>query len=1071
MKFTHIFADRPIFATVLSLLIVIVGAISYFTLPVSQMPQIAPPTIVVSANYPGASAATISDTVATPLEQAINGVENMLYMLSQSTGDGQMQLTITFELGTDLEEAQVLVQNRVAIAEPRLPEEVRRIGVTTQKSSPNLMMVIHLFSPDNSFNQLDIGNYATFRMKDVLARVEGVGDIFVFGSADYAMRVWLDPDRLHSLNMTAGDVIEELRAKNVQVAAGVLNQQPQPHPSAFELSVQTQGRLQSPQEFEDIIIKAENGRVVKLGDVARIELGAQTYATRSYLNAYPAVALAIFQRPGTNAIATADELLELTAGFAENFPPGLAYDVVYNPTAYVEESIVEVYRTLAEAIILVVLVVLLFLHSVRAALIPIVAIPVSLIGTFAVLASLGYSLNTLTLFGLVLSIGIVVDDAIVVVENVERNLRKGMSPRDAVHTSMDEVGIALVAMALVLVAVFLPAVFIPGISGQFYRAFAITITVSTVISGFVSLTLSPALAVILLRPHKVEEKVPLWRMPFHFIVTNFERILVRLTAGYAALIKRLVRMGALAFVIYLGLIGLTWFQFDRTPTGFIPPQDQGYFICAMQLPPGASLERTDKVVREAIDRLLAVEGVRNTVAFGGFSGATFTSASNAAAIFITLEDFETREAKGVTFDGLLGQLNGAVAQIQEAFTIVIPPPAVQGIGNGGGFTMMIQDREGQGYDALLGATWAMAGAAMQDPSVSMAFTTFETQTPQLYLDVDRERAERLGVDISELFQTLEVFLGSAYVNDFNMQGRTFRVVAQAQSDKRLTPDDILRLNVRNREGLMVPTGSVASIADHYGPSRVPRFNLYSAAAMQGNITPGYSTGQVLDKMEQLATQVLPRGFSFEWTDLALQQRKAGDTAGLVFGLAVLFVFLLLAAQYESWSLPLAVILIVPMCLLSAITGVIIAGMDNNILTQIGFVVLIGLASKNAILIVEFAKQQEDRGLDRFTAAIESARLRLRPILMTSFSFILGVIPLVFATGAGAEMRQAIGIAVFSGMLGVTFFGLLLTPIFYTITRTPLFSRKKQATESADEQTPPPSPTLGEAALNQPRTDS
>ncbi len=1057
MKFTHIFADRPIFATVLSVMIILVGSIAYQTLPVSQMPEIAPPTIVVSASYPGASAETVSKTVATVLEQEINGVENMLYMLSQSTNDGQLALTITFELGTDLEEAQVLVQNRVAIAEPRLPEEVRRNGIVTAKNSPNLMMVIHLLSPDGSLDPLYISNYATLRIRDALARIDGVGSLLVFGGADYAMRVWLDPDLMAARGLSAGEVVAAMRQQNVQVAAGILNQQPQPNASAFELSVQTQGRFESAAEFGEIVVKQEAAgggrpsRLVQLKDIARIELGAQTYATRSYLNDDPAVALAVFQRPGTNALATAEALIAAMEQFKGDFPPGMAYDIVYNPTNYVAESISEVYRTLLEALFLVVLVVLLFLQSWRAAIIPIAAIPVSLIGTFAVLSLLGFSLNTLTLFGLVLAIGIVVDDAIVVVENVERNLARGLPPREAVHRSMDEVGIALIAMALVLVAVFLPSAFISGVSGQFYRAFAVTITVSTVISGFVSLTLSPALAVILLRAHDPDAPVPIWQKPVRLLFDGFEGLLNWVTGKYARLVKRLVRMSALAMLVYVGLLALTYYQFQRTPTGFIPDQDQGYFITAMQLPPGSSLERTDAVVRDCLERMSKVPGVKNMVGFGGFSGATFTSASNEAVIFIALDDYDTRVAKGVTYNGLLGALNGTLAEVQEAFTIVIPPPAVQGIGNSGGFTMMIQDRAGHGHDALLNATWSLAGAAMADPSVAMAFTTFEAQTPQLYLDIDRDRARRLGVDVGRLLETVSVFLGSSYINDFNMLGRTYRVIAQAEPGQRLTPDDILRLKVPNQDGKMVPVSAVATLENSYGPSRVPRFNLFNTAALSGNITPGFSTGATLDTMEQLAAQVLPEGFSFEWTDLAYQQKRAGNTAGLVFLLAVVFVFLLLAAQYESWSLPLAVILIVPMGLLSAISGVIMVGHDNNILTQIGFVVLIGLASKNAILIVEFAKQQEESGMDRFKAAVEAARLRLRPILMTSMAFILGVLPLVFATGAGWEMRRAMGLAVFSGMIGVTFFGLLLTPVFYTITRMPLFVRTSAPQPAAEPQ--------------------
>lgn len=1054
MKFSHVFTDRPIFATVLSILVVILGLLSYFSLPVSQYPEIAPPTIVVTAAYPGANAKTVAEVVATPLEQEINGVENMLYMQSQSTNDGSMSLTITFELGTNLEDAQVLVQNRVAIALPRLPEEVRAIGVTTNKNSPNLMMVIHLFSPDNSLDQLFISNYATLKIKDVLARIEGVGSIAVFGGADYAMRIWLDPDRIAAMNMTVRDVILALRNQNIQVASGTLNTSPTPNQHAFEVNVQTQGRLRSAEEFEDIIVKSTpQGGVVRLADVARVELEAATYATKSYLNEDPAVAFGIFQRPGSNALETAEALKSAMEEFSNSFPQGMTYDIIYNPTDYVEESIFEVYRTLLEAVLLVVFVVLLFMHSLRASIIPVVAIPVSLIGTFAVLAALGFSLNTLTLFGLVLAIGIVVDDAIVVVENVERNLSNGLPPREAVYKSMNEVGVALIAMALVLVAVFLPSAFITGISGQFYRAFAVTIAVSTVISAFVSLTLSPALCALLLRKENHEgQKTPWYRKPFDWFFGKFESMLNWVTERYANVVRRLVRLSALAVLLYIGLLGGTYYMFNQVPTGFIPAQDQGYFICALQLPPGASMARTDRVVREVQRRFSAVDGVANTVAFGGFSGATFTTASNAGAIFITLEDFEARMPLGQTVDYLQGQLNASVADIQEAFIIVIAPPPVPGVGNGGGFKMMIQDQGGIGSQALLGATWALAGAANQDPNVAAAFTTFETDTPEIYLDVDRQRVERLGVNIDDLFATLEVFMGSTYVNDFNFLGRTFRVIAQADAPYRKTPDDIMRMRVRNREGTMVPIGSVATLQDRSAPSRIPRYNLFPAAAIQGEAAPGVSMGAAMLSMEQLAANVLPQGVSFEWTELAFQQKNAGNTAALVFVLAVLFVFLLLAAQYESWTMPLAVILIVPMCLFSAIIGIMIAGQDNNILTQIGFVVLIGLASKNAILIVEFAKQKEEEGMHRFDAAVEAARLRLRPILMTSFAFILGVVPLVIASGAGAEMRQAMGVAVFAGMIGVTFFGLLLTPVFYVITRrlALAFQRKPKA-ESAPSQ--------------------
>lgn len=1049
MKFAKVFADRPIFATVLSILIVLVGTISYFNLPVSQYPEITPPTIQVSAFYPGADAETVAKTVATPIEQAVNGVENMLYMSSQSTNDGAMALTITFELGTDLEDAQVLVQNRVATVEPRLPEEVRRLGVTTVKNSPDLMMVIHLYSPDSTYDALYISNYATLNIKDQLSRIEGVGSLMVFGGSDYAMRIWLDPDRIAAVNMTPAEVVGALREQNVQVAGGILNQQPQPDPGPFEFSIQTQGRFNTVEQFENIVVKSDGGRLVRVRDVARVEMGAQTYATRSYLGKNEAVAMVIFQRPGTNALEMAEELQASMENFSKSFPEGLVYDIIYNPTKYVEDSINEVYTTLFEAVLLVVLVVVLFLQSMRTSIIPIVAIPVSLIGTFAVLSLLGFSLNTLTLFGLVLAIGIVVDDAIVVVENVERNLAMGMPPKQAVYKTMDEVGLALIAMALVLVAVFLPTAFISGISGQFYKQFAITIAVSTMISAFVSLTLSPALAALFLKAHDPTRKVSLWKRPLQAFFRLFDRGLEALTRTYGRILKGLLKISAIALLVYAGLLWLTYDQFQRVPSNFIPEQDQGYFIAAVQLPPGSSLERTDAVIREAVDRFLEVPGVKNTVGFGGFSGATFTSASNAGAIFVPLKSFAERDELGVDYHQLQMQLQMSVASIQEAMIFVIAPPPVRGIGNNGGWKMMVQDRSGRGLDELLQYTWMLAGAGNQDPAVTQAFTLFENQTPQKYLNIDRERALKLGIDIQQLNQTLEIFLGSAYVNDFNFLGRTFRVTAQADAPYRLSEDDILDIRIRSRYGQMVPFGTVATISDRAGPSRVPRYNLYPAIGLQGSATPGTSMGEAMRVMEEKAAQVLPEGIGYEWTDLAFQTKEAGNTAVLTFVLAVVFVFLLLAAQYESWLLPLAVILIVPMSLLSAITGVSLSGNDNNIITQIGLVVLIGLASKNAILIVEFARQKQDEGLDRVTAALEAARLRLRPILMTSFSFILGVLPLVFASGAGSEMRRVMGITVFSGMLGVTIFGLLLTPVFYATTQKlaelrPSKKKEKQA---------------------------
>ena len=1045
MNFSHFFIDRPIFAMVISILTIIIGALSYVTLPVEQYPQVAPPTVEVTASYPGANAQTVAATVATPIEQEINGVEGMLYMLSQSTSDGRMTLTITFKLGTDLDIAQVLVQNRVAIAEPRLPEEVRRLGVTTKKNSPDLMLVVNLYSPDGTYDQNYIGNYAVLRIREKIRRIGGVGDIEIFGASEYAMRVWLDPDLIQSFDMTAGDVLQALRSQNIQVASGTLNQSPQPRQQAFELSLQTQGRLIEPEEFENIVVKSgADGRIVRLRDVGRVELGAQDYVTRGYLGKFPAVALPIFQRPGTNALETSDAIIATMKELSKDFPPGLEYDIVYNPTEFVAESMDEVVTTLYEAAFLVVLVIMVFLQTWRAAIVPVLAIPVSLIGTFALMQGLGFSLNNLSLFGLVLAIGIVVDDAIVVVENMERNIRQGLSPKEAARKTMDEVSSALIATSLVLVAVFLPTTFLGGISGKFYQQFGTTIAVATVISTMVSLTLSPAMASRLMKPHdndpcNIPERA--WRHPMTYMFCRFNGGLAYLSEKYNWLVRKVVRMGLMVLTIYVGLMVLTGMQFKRVPTGFIPPQDQGYYIVAIQLPPGASLDRTDAVVRDVIDKALMLDGVENAVGFSGFSGATFTNATNSAAVFTSLEDFEERKAEGITYEGLLNEMRGVMGSIKEAFIAVIPPPPVRGIGNAGGFRMMIQDLQGRGLDVLEKSTWALAAAANQASATTSVFTFFENGTPQIYLDIDREKAERLGVPVANVFEALEIYIGSVFVNDFNYLGRTFRVTAQADAPHRLGADDALRLRVRSNSGDMVPIGSIAKIIDSAGPSRVPRYNLFTASALIGDVTPGYSTGEALVTMESLADELLPDGIGYEWTEIAYQQKQTGNTAIVAFILAVVFVFLLLAAQYESWVLPLAVVLIVPMCLLSAITGVSLAGMDNNILTQIGFVVLVGLASKNAILIVEFARELENRGRDRRQAAMEAARLRLRPILMTAFSFILGVVPLLFASGAGAEMRRALGVAVFSGMLGVTVFGLVFTPVFYVLCRKLSFLQK------------------------------
>jgi hydrophobe/amphiphile efflux-1 (HAE1) family protein len=1038
MRFSHFFVDRPIFASVVSIIITLVGIISFRALPIAEFPEIAPPTVNVTATYAGASAEVIAGTVATPIEQEINGVDNMLYVVSQSTGNGAMTISVVFKPGTNIDQAQVLVQNRVSVALPRLPEEVQRIGVTVRKRSPDLMLVIHLISPDGSLTQQYISNYATINIKDVITRIDGVGDTIVFGARDYSMRVWLDPAQVQARGLTVDDVVTALRAANIQVAAGSINQPPATSPGAFELAVQTLGRLSSPEQFQEIVVATDqDGRVTRLHDIGRVELGSQDYTTNAYLDNQVATAIAIFQRPGSNALATAAAVLATMGDLAKSFPPGMSYRVAYDTTQFIQQSVDEVIKTLFEAVVLVVLVIILFLQTWRAAVIPIVAIPVSLIGTFFVMTAFGFSLNNLTLFGLVLAIGIVVDDAIVVVENVERELRAGLSPREAAHKTMDEVGGALVAIALVLCAVFIPSAFIAGISGAFYRQFALTITASTIISATVSLTLSPALAALLLKPHGQEPRPGIWRTlgrPFNAFFAGFNKLFERLSSGYAGLTRRALRVSALMLVVYGCLIGLTYFQFGRTPSGFIPPLDRAYFIVAITLPPGATLERTDAVVRKATDLLLKRPGVGHAVAFAGFDGATFTNAPNAGVIFLPLKPFEERVKEGLVTADILNDLRGQMQALREAFVLVIPPPSVPGIGTGGGFKLYVQDRAGRGPRALEQAVGTIVGPANRTPGLVQVFTLFNTATPQVYADIDRTKAEMLGVPIIRFFDTLSTYMGSTFVNDFNILGRTYRVTAQADNPFRLSVRDVENLRTRSTAGDMVPLGSVATFRDITGPYRVPRYNLFPAAEVQGATLPGFSTGQAITAMESLIATNLPAGFGFEWTEIALQEKIAGNTATVAFSLAVVFVFLLLAAQYESVLLPLAVILIVPMCLLAAITGVLLRGMDNNILTQIGFVVLIGLAAKNAILIVEFARQAEEQGADRQAAAVQAARTRLRPILMTSLAFILGVVPLVLATGAGAEMRQALGTAVFSGMLGVTLFGLMFTPIFYVLVR-------------------------------------
>jgi len=1053
MRFAHFFVDRPIFASVISLLLIIVGTVAYLQLPVAQYPEIAPPTIVVRTSYPGADPQTIADTVSTPLEQQVNGVEDMLYMSSYSSADGAMALTITFKLGTDLDKAQVLVQNRVAIALPRLPQEVQRLGVTTAKSSPDLMMVIHILSPTGRYDQLYTSNYARNRIRDVLVRLEGVGDVQVFGERQYAMRIWLDPEKLSSYGMTSADVVSALRDQNVQVSGGSIGAPPAGSDNSFQYTVRTEGRFSDARQFRYVVVKATaDGRLVKLEDVARIELGAQDYVTNSYLNNNPAVALGIFARPGTNGLETAEEIKQIMTGLARDFPPGLEYRIVYDTTEFVADSISEVYRTIAEAALLVAIVVLVFLQSWRTAIIPIIAIPVSLIGTFAFLAAFGMSLNMLTLFGLVLAIGIVVDDAIVVVENVERNLAKGMSPRRAAHVTMDEVGTAVLAISLVLIAVFVPTAFIPGIAGQFYKQFAVTISIATAISALNSLTLSPALAALVLKKHEHTEK----RRNFlsrigRGAANGFNRGFDAVSRGYSSIVRLMVRSWigiSCAMLVFVGLLGATWFISTKVPSGFIPVMDQGYAIVVVQLPDGSSLDRTDAVIKKVGEIARQTPGVGNAVEFAGFSGATFTNASNAGVVFTPFKPFAERLQTGDTANKIIGTLFRNLQSVQEAFIIAIPPPPVQGIGNSGGFKMQVMDQENSTMTRALGLARQMMVAANQTPGLAGVFTTFSESTPEFFLDIDRDKAQYLNVPIPNIFDTLSTNLGISYVNDFNAFGRVYQVRAQADQQFRMEKEDMQDLKVRSSTGALVPLGTLADIRDNSGPTLVQRYNMYVSVPLQGNAAPGISTGEAIQKMEALAAKTLPPGTTFEWTELAYQETHTGGSAVWIFALSVVFVFLALSAQYESWVLPLAIILIVPLAVLGALIGVFIRGMDNNVLTQIGFVVLIGLAAKNAILIVEFARQAQDEGKSAVEAAIEASHLRLRPILMTAFAFIFGVLPLAFAEGPGAEMRQSLGTAVFSGMLGVTLFGLFLTPVFFVLLRSRYTPRRIEEEEDS-----------------------
>jgi len=1034
------FIQRPIFAGVLSALIFLAGAIALFQLPITEYPEVVPPTVVVNASYPGANPVVIAETVAAPLEQAINGVENMLYLSSQSTADGSLAITVTFALGTNIDDAQVQVQNRVARALPRLPEDVQRLGVTTEKSSPNLTMVVHLLSPDSRYDMLYLSNFANLKVKDELARIEGAGTVRVFGAGDYAVRIWLNPEKVASLNLTTSDIIAAIREQNRQAAAGTVGAPPGAGDNPFQLLIKVKGRLDNVEEFNDIIIRVGNeGAITRLKDVARVELGSNSYALRSLLNNKPAAAVAIFQSPGSNAIQLSDDVRARMEELKQSFPEGVDFDIVYDPTIFVRGSIEAVVKTLLEAILLVVVVVVLFLQTWRASIIPLVAVPVSLVGTFAVMHLFGFSLNALSLFGLVLAIGIVVDDAIVVVENVERNIALGKTSLEATKQAMREVTGPIIATSLVLSAVFIPTAFISGLSGQFYKQFALTIAISTIISTFNSLTLSPALAAVLLKPHDAKKD---WFSRFldtvfgRFVFAPFNRFFGGLSAGYMGILKRLIRGLSVVMVLYLGLIGLTYHQFQSTPTGFVPEQDKMYLVAFASLPDASSLERTDAVIQKMSAIALEHPGVESSVAFPGLSINGFTVASNAGVVFVTLKPFDERQTPDLSAKAIAGQLNGQFGVIDEGFVAVVAPPPVLGLGTTGGFKLQIEDRGNLGYERLFEETQKVLGQAYMTPELNPmgTFSFYKANVPQISVDVDREKAKIHGVSISDIFQTLQAYMGSVYVNDVNLFGRTYQVNLQADESFRADESQIERLKVRNRDGEMVPLAAFVEVSHTSGPDTVTRYNNYPAADINSGPAEGYSSGQAQAAISRILEQSLPVGMAYEWTDLTYQQILAGDTTLYIFPLVVLLVFLVLAAQYESWGLPLAIILIVPMTLLSAMTGVILWGSDNNIFTQIGFIVLVGLAAKNAILIVEFAKEKEDHGLTLREAVLEACRLRLRPILMTSLAFIMGVVPLVFSAGAGAEMRHAMGIAVFSGMIGVTFFGLFLTPLFYKLVR-------------------------------------
>ncbi|MBB3304698.1 MULTISPECIES: multidrug efflux RND transporter permease subunit OqxB [unclassified Enterobacter] len=1042
MDFSRFFIDRPIFAAVLSILIFTTGLIAIPLLPISEYPNVVPPSVQVRAEYPGANPKVIADSVATPLEEAINGVENMMYMKSVAGSDGVLVTTVTFRPGTDPDQAQVQVQNRVAQAEARLPEEVRQLGLTTQKMSPTLTLVVHMFSPHGKYDSLYLRNYATLKVKDELARLPGVGQIQIFGAGEYAMRVWLDPNKVAARGLTASDVVSAMQEQNVQVSAGQLGAEPLKKQSDFLLSINTQGRLESEEQFGNIILKtADDGTLVRLRDVARIEMGSGSYALRSQLNNKDAVGIGIFQAPGANAIDLSNAVRDKMAELATRFPDDVQWAAPYDPTVFVRDSIRAVVQTLFEAIVLVVLVVILFLQTWRASIIPLLAVPVSVVGTFSILYLLGFSLNTLSLFGLVLAIGIVVDDAIVVVENVERNIEQGLSPTAAAHQAMREVSGPIIAIALVLCAVFVPMAFLSGVTGQFYKQFAVTIAISTVISAINSLTLSPALAALLLKPHDAAKDMPTRIIDrlLGWLFRPFNRFFQRSSDGYESLVGKTLRRRGAVFGVYVLLLAGAGFMFHTVPGGFIPTQDKLYLIGGVKMPEGSSLARTDEVIRKMSEIGMNTEGVAYSVAFPGLNALQFTNTPNTGTVFFGLKPFNERKRSAAEINA---EINAKISKIQQGFGFSIMPPPILGLGQGSGYSLYVQDRAGLGYGALQTAINTMTGAVLQTPGMMFPISSYQANVPQLDVQVDRDKAKAQGVSLTELFSTLQTYLGSSYVNDFNKFGRTWRVMAQADGDFRDSVQDIGNLRTRNDRGEMVPIGSMVNITTTYGPDPVIRYNGYPAADLIGDADPRVlSSAQAMQKLEEMSTQVLPNGMNIEWTDLSYQQSTQGNTALIVFPVAVLLAFLVLAALYESWTLPLAVILIVPVTMLSALVGVWLTGGDNNVFVQVGLVVLMGLACKNAILIVEFARELEMQGKSIVDAALEACRLRLRPIVMTSIAFIAGTIPLILGEGAGEEVRGVTGITVFSGMLGVTLFGLFLTPVFY-VTLRKLVTRKQ-----------------------------